>query len=427
MKCLNCGCENNRYICQKCLSLEILDELFYEIAFYSVNKCKNPYLIEYVTGLEDKMARRDLIPKILSYFTFEDTEYYHCLYYKISNDSCFENSAITYLDKHNLEERSSQRVLYELINYYVNSEYNFVKPKKWCEFIFEDDNLCCELYEVAADYFSKIGEYDISDSLANRGIACCDNSKSERLIFRSAEKVRENLENQKNRTTYYREKRPYWPKTDERQRAVAMFYDEKGIEHPLIKTKAKKIKEADFLPLNECFKDELKDYCAFWCSEAFSLVAAKPIYQIAAVKVRNGEIINEFQSLIRPWDGEVGREDAARKAKVELSVIEGAEDVDQVMKKFFDFVGDDVLVSTGALGNQAKLISRAARYAGMREIKNEFYDLLDLAADTSEKFDLANNTREYLITYFSIVEGKSALEKAKVNIQLHDYLRNYGK
>ena len=97
------------------------------------------------------------------------------------------------------------------------------------------------------------------------------------------------------------------------------------------------------------------------------------------------------------------------------------------MSKFFEFVGDDVLISTGALGNQAKLISRAARYAGMREIKNEFYDLLDLAVDTDSEFDLANNTREYLLAHFSIAEGKSALEKAQINKQLYDALKNYGE
>lgn len=97
------------------------------------------------------------------------------------------------------------------------------------------------------------------------------------------------------------------------------------------------------------------------------------------------------------------------------------------MPKFFAFVGNDVLVSTGALGNQAKLISRAARYAGMSEIKNEFYDILDLAADTSTEFDLANNTREYLLDRFSITEGKNALEKAKINKQLYDVLKNYGE
>ena len=154
--------------------------------------------------------------------------------------------------------------------------------------------------------------------------------------------------------------------------------------------------------------------------------AAKGIYQIAAVKVRDDEIVDEFQQLIRPWDGIADRKDAAKKAGVELSVIESAEDVDQVMPKFFAFVEDDILVSTGALGNQAKLISRAARYAGMKEIKNEFYDILDLAADTSAEFDLANNTREYLLSHFATEEGKTALEKAKINKLLYDELENYG-
>ena len=206
-----------------------------------------------------------------------------------------------------------------------------------------------------------------------------------------------------------------------------MFYDEKGIKYPRIENRPEKIKESEFAPINEYFDDDLTDYCAFWCADTFSLSAAKGIYQIAAVKVRDGEIIDEFQQMIRPWDGVADRKDAARKAGVELSFIESAEDVDQVMPKFFEFVGDDVLVSTGALGNQVKLISRAARYAGMREIKNEFYDLLDLAADTSTEFDLANNTREYLLAHFSIAEGKSALEKAQINKRLYDALKNYGE
>ena len=96
------------------------------------------------------------------------------------------------------------------------------------------------------------------------------------------------------------------------------------------------------------------------------------------------------------------------------------------MSKFFAFVEDDILVSTGALGNQAKLISRAARYAGMKEIKNEFYDILDLAADTSVEFDLANYTREYLLSHFSVEEGKTALEKAKINKLLYDELVSFG-
>ena len=170
------------------------------------------------------------------------------------------------------------------------------------------------------------------------------------------------------------------------------------------------------------------DYCAFWCSEAFSISSVKCIYQIGAVKVVDNEIADTFEAFIRPWDGgKNARKAAAKEVGVPLEVIESAEDVDLVMPKFFEFAGNHVLVSTGALGNQAKLMSRATRYAGMKAIKNEFYDLLDLAADTSDEFDLANNTREYLLSHFSISEGKSALEKAQINKQLYDALMSYGE
>jgi DNA polymerase-3 subunit alpha (Gram-positive type) len=206
-----------------------------------------------------------------------------------------------------------------------------------------------------------------------------------------------------------------------------MFYDEKGITYPRIENKPAKTPENEFAPINECFDDELTDYCAFWCAEAFSVSAAKSIYQIAAVKVKDGKVVDEYQSYVRPWDGSIGRKAAAKEANVALDVIECADDVDIVLPKFFAFVGDDTLVSTGALGNQAKLISRAARYAGLKEIKNEFFDLLDLAADTDSKFDLANNTREYLLSHFGIDEGSDSLGKARINVLLYQKLSEYGE
>jgi hypothetical protein len=62
----------------------------------------------------------------------------------------------------------------------------------------------------------------------------------------------------------------------------------------------------------------------------------------------------------------------------------------------------------------------------MKEIKNDFFDLLDLAADISPDFDFEHNTREYLLTRFEISAGKTALENAQANKQLYDALREYG-
>ncbi len=424
MKCLSCGKSADTFLCCACQTKEILDRVFNEIRFYKPENCENPYLAEYASGLSEKYAERDVIPAILDLFDFEISEFYYCQYYRMRRDARFEEAATAYLQIHDLAEISTQNVLYDLIESYIPND--FIKPKKWCEIVAESENLCCELYAVAAKYFAMIGEYDLADAVADKALEQCKDIGRGVFLFYSPENMISKLEKQKEDTSRYRTKKPYWPATEERRRAVAMFYDEKGIKYPRIENRPEKIKESEFAPINECFDDDLTEYCAFWCADAFGLTAAKGIYQIAAVKVRDGKITEEFQHLIRPWDGPTDRKDAAKKAGVELSVIESAEDVDQVMPRFFSFVGDDVLVSTGALGNQAKLISRAARYAGMKEIKNEFYDLLDLAADTSADFDLANNTREYLLNHFSIEEGKTALEKARINKRVYDELVSYG-
>ena len=425
MKCLNCGCTCEHYLCDACAKNDILDKIFNEIRFYKPETCENSYLSEFASGLSEKYAERDIIPEILEQFDSEVTEFYYCLYYSMRKDPRFEECATAYLNKHDFSDKKSQSVIYHLIEGYLPND--FIKPKKWCEFITESADFCCELYAVAAKYFAMIGEYDTADTVTEKCIELCNDINRRDFILCSPETMIARLERQKSDTHRYRTKKPYWPATEERRRAVAMFYDKKGIKYPRIENRPEKIKESEFASINECYDDDLTDYCAFWCSDAFSISAAKSIYQIAAVKVRDGEIIDEFEHLIRPWDGAVGRKDAAKKAGVELAVIESAEDVDQVMEKFFSFVGEDVLVSTGALGNQAKLISRAARYAGMKEIKNEFYDILDLAADTSSNFDLANNTRGYLLKHFSIKEGKTALDKARINVQLYKILSSYNE
>jgi hypothetical protein len=322
-------------------------------------------------------------------------------------------------------DKKSQNLIRLLVEYYLPDD--FVKPYSWCQWISGADGICCELYAKAAEYFAMIGEYDLSDQMVAKGL------RSNDFIYSDKEKIQTKLEEQKAKTQGYRVKGPYWPKSkrgetaeslEARRRAVAMFYDEKGISYPRIESKPAKVPENEFAPISECLETP-EDYCAFWCAEAFSVSSAKPIYQIAAVKVENGKVIDEFQSFIRPWDAnKASRQSAAKEAGVPLSFIEGAEDVDQVMTKFFAFVGDLALVSTDALGNQMKLLCRATRYTGMKQLPNELYDLLDLAGETDSKFDFAK--RPDLLQAFDIAEGTDALGKAKANIALYDALKKYG-
>jgi len=423
MKCLHCGSEQSHYLCDECLTEEILDKVFYEIIFFKPDVCSSPYIVELVSKQTEKYAERAVIPEILDLFSVEISSFYACRYGFITKAPTFECDAIDFISAHDLGNKKTQRVLYDLLELYLRND--FIKPRRWCDHIIVSDNLCYELYASAAQYFSMVGEYDLAEKVLNKATAYCEEPAYCEFLKLPRDKAVDNLAKLKNDLQRYRTKKPYWPNTEERRRAVAMFYDEKGITYPRIENRPQKVSESEFEPINESFDERLPDYCAFWCSEAFSVTASKCIYQIAAVKVRGGVITDTFESYIRPWDaGSSARKAAAKEIDVSVETIECAPDVDLAMKDFFAFVENDTLVSTSALGNQAKLISRAARYAGMRKIENEFFDLLDLAADTSSDFDMSNNTREYLLSHFSIAEGKTALEKAKANKALYDALVN---
>lgn len=440
MKCFNCGQETDAYLCPECRTESVLDTLIFRMLFYKEELCEFPYLTAYVATLTEEQKVRNCIPEVLAILPAEMAEYYYCLYYRYEEKDKLETAIEHYLSHHDWQARKSQRLIYYLLYYYLPNV--FVKPRAWCDWIAKTEGICCELYAKAAEYFAMIAEYDLSDLLVEKGLAC-DN-----FIYSDKEKMQQSLEEQKRKTQGYRDKTPYWPRSkrgesaeslEARRRAVAMFYEEKGISYPRIesksanvskkdgsyhcvKTKPAKVPENEFEAINECY-DAPENYCAFWCAEAFSVSSAKPIYQIAALRVENGSVIDEFQSFIRPWDGASSRKSAAKEAGVPLSVIEGAEDVDQVMVKFFAFVGDAVLVSTDALGDQKNLLCRAARYTGMKRLPNELYDLLDMAGETDSKFGLAN--RADLLEVFNITEGTDALGKAKANVALHTALKHY--
>ena len=92
MKCLNCGCASERYLCPDCTTADILSKIFFEIRSYKPETCENPYLAEFAAGLTKKYEERDILPEILSYFDFDTAEYFYCQYYRMRRDDRFEDS-----------------------------------------------------------------------------------------------------------------------------------------------------------------------------------------------------------------------------------------------------------------------------------------------------------------------------------------------
>lgn len=417
MNCLYCGKASNELMCPNCRTIGKLDKAFSEVLVFNEENCTLENVRSFMMGFENHMDAKRQLPELLALFADQDVSYYWCRYYRFMRDDRFEETAIAYLAQHEEWDRHKQRVLYDLMSSYLYND--FIKPAKWCEIIRNTDGLCADLYEKAAKFLALVGDYDDARAATEQALG------SDSYLLSNKENMQISIDKLKVDIERYRTKKPYWPKTEERRWKLAGIYDEKGISYPRITNKPSRIPENEFEPIEEYMGELPSDYCAFWCSDVFGVTTAKCIYQIAAARVRDGKVVDQFQSFVRPWNSSVGYKSAAKEAGVDVEGLLAADDVDLVLPRFFEFVGNDVLVSTEALGNQAKLLSRAARYSGMKRINNKFCDLLDAASDISSEFDMANNNREYLLSHFGIEEGKDALGKAMCNAMICRKLVEY--
>ena len=393
MQCFNCGSNtDNSYLCEKCHTEQVLDKIYSDILSFKYEK--NEFIKEYVSKLENPYLVWDCIPTILETFDANITEYYYCHYYKITKKPNFEELAKEHLKKHNELDIKTQGILYDIVHFYLRDDY--INPKKWCDLICKSQkDLAIELYNISAEYYSMIGEYELSNQLIDKGLEVIKNKPE--YIFSNDESMTKSFERLKGLLNRYKSGNPYWPVTEERRRKVAEIYDQKGIKYPRIELRPEIVKEEDFKPINEVYDELSENYVCFWCAETYNVPEIKCIYQIGAVKINDNKIIDEYQSYIKPWDGAKAKARAAKKANIGIEEIKAARDVDFVIKEFLEFIENYTLVSTDALGSQAKLFIRALRYSGIKSIDNGFFDILDYATNIDSQFDLENNNREFLL------------------------------
>lgn len=426
MKCLNCGCESNYHVCPNCQKGEIWGIVFSHLFKFNPEKCENENVINYINSFETPEDVYCTILDIINEFIDEeDRAYYYCRYAKQAKKDDFEEKAIYYLERHIVWDLRKQIILRSLLDWYGRDDLE--TPEKLYQTIESTDNLYCELYCMAAEYRAMVGDYDLADAIINKIKSYCED-KSYDKYFSTSEGVLNRVEKTEKLLVRYRAGKPYWPQTEERRKKILEIYAQKGITITPTVPKSKKVAEKDFQMPTEYIGDILDDYCAFWCTECFSTVKAKDIYEIAAVRVRNNKKVDTYRSFIKPWDaGTSAKKAAAKEAGITEEELNKQRTVDVVMREFFEFVGEDILVSTDAMGKQRDYLSRAARYAQMSTIKNNLLDILYYAEDISEKYEGKNNTRNHIMEDLKVKEGKNSLERAVANHQLYQKLKKLEK
>ncbi|WP_022761926.1 exonuclease domain-containing protein [Butyrivibrio sp. AD3002] len=146
--------------------------------------------------------------------------------------------------------------------------------------------------------------------------------------------------------------------------------------------------------------------------------AESEIIEIGAVKVSNGEIVDRFDMLANPGRKIVPR--IARLTHITDEMVASEPSVDEVIKKFKEFIGGEILVGHNIKSCDIPHISRAAKRAGV-QLENKYLDTKVLAKRVKDRKGWENITLPYLAELYGFEhkEVHRAWSDAEVNARVY--------
>lgn len=142
------------------------------------------------------------------------------------------------------------------------------------------------------------------------------------------------------------------------------------------------------------------------------------ITEIGAVRVVNGEVVEKFDELANPGRDIVPR--IARLTHITNEMVSDKPPVDEVIRRFYEFVGDSILVGHNIKSSDLRYICKAADKAGVH-FDVPFLDTYILAKNYKEKMKWEKLNLSYLSEFYGFEhkEVHRAWSDAEVNAQIY--------
>lgn len=142
------------------------------------------------------------------------------------------------------------------------------------------------------------------------------------------------------------------------------------------------------------------------------------IIEIGAVKVKNGEIVDTFSELINP--GVVVSEFITELTGISNDMVSDKPGIDQVMPRFIEFVGDNIIMGHNLMFDFS-FLKQNAENLGM-SFEKEGIDTLKISRAVLK--ELHSRKLDYLCEYFEIKDENHhrAYNDAMVTSQLYEIL-----
>ena len=148
------------------------------------------------------------------------------------------------------------------------------------------------------------------------------------------------------------------------------------------------------------------------------------ITEIGAVKVVNGQIVERFSELANP-----GRKivpSIERLTHITNEMVRDKPPIDEVIRKFKDFVGDAILVGHNIKSCDIPHITKAGKRAGVT-FDNDYFDTYRYAKNLKDAIGWENVKLEYLSQQFGISQPDAhrAWCDVEANVGVYFRLRNF--
>lgn len=168
--------------------------------------------------------------------------------------------------------------------------------------------------------------------------------------------------------------------------------------------------------------DYCSDYVMFDLETTGLSTDDDAIVEISAVKVTDGEVVDEFSTLVNP--GIHIPYFASSVNGITDDMVKDAPDVEQALREFITFVGDSILAGHNIRDFDLKFIQRdAVRFFG-KPLSNDYVDTLIVARRYLP--ELKSRSLESLAYHYDIsYDGAHrALADCYINKQVYDCLAN---
>lgn len=444
--CLNCGRDDENWICNRCKDKVDIEDICYKIIAYSSQDGDNK-IFESIIDRTNYYEFKDIVLELAEDL---ETEKKNALmldsltgckkYYDVSRNrrELFYNIADIFLNSMNISQEDKNYILAAL---FINNfkDYNYGETEKLAALLKEQDNLDKYVIYELGRYYTFTRRYDIAEIFLEKRISLIDETDTEKTQ-EIIKKTYNELQKRKNG-----EMKAYLPAAPENQAKYYEFmnsigFDEESLASQPIQKKAKgraKIAPKDYpnIKENEITDFNFDTFVAFdlevtgfgrKISETATNKRIDDIIEIGAIKVVNGKIDESakftFQELVKPMSHKISAE-IEQFTGITNEMVHNCEKIWDVFPRFMEFVGDNILVGYNCIQFDCDFLIRAGRYSQII-IKNKFFDIYR----NLNKFNIKHCNLNELSKSFNIKNENAhralsdAITTAKVFMKLKENL-----